>query len=66
MQTTDDLQLNIERMSAVELITILDRLYPERCISPHDTLESAHRYAGRRELINELTFIRDYDQDAEA
>jgi hypothetical protein len=56
-----DLTIELERMSAVDLINVLDRLYPERCISPMDTLESAHRYAGRRELIRELVFIRDHD-----
>lgn len=59
--------IDLERMSALDLINILDLLYPERCISPMDTLESAHRYAGRREMINELIFMRDnpdaMDQD---
>lgn len=62
-----DLAVDLERMSAIDLIVILDRLYPERCISPMDSLESAHRYAGRREMINELLFMRDnpdaMDQD---
>lgn len=62
-----DLAVDLERMSAIDLIAILDRLYPERCISPMDSLESAHRYAGRREMINELLFMRDnpdaMDQD---
>lgn len=56
-----DLHVDLERMSALDLINVLDKLYPERCVSPMDTLESAHRYAGRREMINELIFIRDTD-----
>lgn len=58
---TEDFQesVDIDVMSARELINHLDEMYPERCISPMDSLESAHRYAGRREVINELIFLRD-------
>lgn len=62
-QSTNDLVLDIERMSAIDLINALDRIFPEKCISPMDTIESAHRYAGRRELINELCYIRDFNPD---
>jgi len=62
--TEQDLTIDLDHMSARELVTILDQIYPEQCISPQDTLESAHRYAGRRELIRELVFMRDYE-DAE-
>lgn len=40
--------------SAYDLIENLDRQFPARCIQPHETLEEAHRYAGKRELIDEL------------
>jgi len=56
----DEEMIQIESMSAIDLIEILDSAYPERCLSPMDTIESGHRYAGRRELINELVYIKDY------
>lgn len=59
MTHEEDNILNIEVMSAVDLIKALDRIYPERCISPLDTLESAHRYAGRRSLVVELLGLLD-------
>lgn len=66
MTPDDDLLTLIDRMSAFELIDALDKLFPERCISPLDSLESAHRYAGRRELINELLEIKEIDLNATA
>lgn len=39
---------------SVDLISELDRAYPPRCIAPSESPEAAHRYAGRRELIDEL------------
>lgn len=36
------------------LIDKLDRLYPHRCILHNETPEQAHRYAGVRELVDEL------------
>lgn len=36
------------------LIEELDKLYPHRCIQPGQSETDAHRYAGRRELIDEL------------
>lgn len=42
----------------LELIEQLDRKYPERCIGLSQTIEEAHRYAGKRELINELIMLK--------
>ena len=36
------------------VIEELEALYPARCIGPNETPESAHRYAGKVELIAEL------------
>ena len=37
-----------------ELIDLLDAVFPPRCILPGETVESAHRYAGIRQLVDEL------------
>ncbi len=37
-----------------ELIRRLDEAYPHRCINPGELPEVAHRYAGKRELIDNL------------
>lgn len=42
-----------------QLITELDEANPARCIDPNQTIESAQRYAGRRDLIDELKWRRD-------
>ena len=42
---------SIGQMSAVELIEQLDRQYPERCITPDETIEHARFYAGKRDLV---------------
>lgn len=39
---------------AADLIRELDRTIPERCIGAHESLEDAHRYAGKRELVLSL------------
>ena len=39
---------------AADLIDMLDEAYPPRCIAPGQTVESAHRYAGARSLIDSL------------
>ena len=38
----------------VQLLKELDAAIPPRCITPGETLEAAHRYAGKRELIDAL------------
>lgn len=40
--------------SVPDLIAELDVMYPARCIAPDESLHEAHRYAGKRELIEEL------------
>jgi hypothetical protein len=39
---------------SVELIEDLDKAWPARCIKHNESAIDAHRYAGRRELIEEL------------
>ncbi len=39
---------------AVDLIRELDASTPERCIAPNESIEAAHRYAGKRELVHSL------------
>lgn len=45
-----------------DLIAELDRLYPPRCIAPGESLESAHRYAGMRELVDTLKAAAERDE----
>lgn len=40
--------------TAVELVKELEASTPARCIRPNESLEDAHRYAGRRELVDSL------------
>lgn len=37
-----------------QLITELEATFPPRCIKPLESLEEAHRYAGRVDLIANL------------
>lgn len=39
---------------AADLIRELDRTCPARCIRANESLEDAHRYAGKRELVDSL------------
>ena len=39
---------------STDLIARLDRLFPPRCIQSRETPEQAHRYAGKRELVEYL------------
>lgn len=41
-------------MLAVDLVKELAASIPERCIGATESLESAHRYGGKRDLINSL------------
>lgn len=38
-------------MLAVDLIRELEASVPERCIGANESPESAHRYAGKRDLV---------------
>lgn len=42
-----------------ELIQKLDADHPPYCIRRGESLEDAHRRAGRRELIDMLVYLRD-------
>jgi hypothetical protein len=39
---------------ATDLVKELDAIYPSTCIRLGQSVEDAHRYAGKRELIDEL------------
>jgi hypothetical protein len=39
---------------AIDLVKELAASIPERCIGATESLEAAHRYAGKRELVNSL------------
>ena len=47
---------------ATELITILDKAIPPRCIRKGESLEDAHRYAGKRELVDMLLSRLDFTE----
>lgn len=49
-----------------ELIDALNAAYPHRCILPGETLESAHRYAGLRQLIDGLLELKREEQQLAA
>lgn len=51
---------------SVDLIDQLDKLYPHMCIREGETLESAHRRAGCRELIDLLLDLRRLSEDRAA
>lgn len=40
--------------SSRELLVLLHKHYPARCVAYNESEISAHRYAGMRELIDEL------------
>lgn len=63
MNAEDELP-DFATMSAYQLIDMLDAAYPHQCIAPGQTLELAHRYAGRRELIDELLRAKIDEQSA--
>jgi len=51
---------NIDRLPAysADLIDELNKFIPHRCIDVGTTMEEAHRYAGKRELIDFLVRLR--------
>lgn len=51
---------------AADLVSELDAIYPAQCILPGQSPEDAHRYAGKRELIDELLAWRDEDSKPKA
>ncbi len=52
-------------MSAKELIQTLDHEYPPMCIHKGESLEDAHRRAGKRELIDALLVRLSVEQDGD-
>jgi hypothetical protein len=44
-----------------DLLALLDKLYPPRCIAPGESLADAHRYAGARELVDTLLAAAERD-----
>ena len=44
---------------AYDLIDRLAEIYPPRCILPHESPETAHRYAGAVELVDQLLDWKD-------
>ena len=48
--------MNIETIPLYsdDLIKQLDAAFPAKCIGPQDRMEDAHRYAGKREIVELL------------
>jgi hypothetical protein len=59
---TDMDDVDLRKLSAIELIVLLDRSFPVRSIILGETVESAHRYAGRRDLVDELIAMKLEDE----
>jgi hypothetical protein len=51
--------------NTVDLLKKLDKDYPAHCIRKGQSLEDAHRYAGKRELIEALLVTFDRQISAE-
>jgi hypothetical protein len=67
MEKQDDLpELEEIPRDSYTLIDLLDKLFPHRCILPGQTMESAHRYAGLRQLIDELVELKREELEAVA
>jgi hypothetical protein len=58
---------DLERLpiESQDLVAHLDRLIPPRCISPNETPEQAHRYAGKRELVEYLLVLAEEGRDTD-
>jgi hypothetical protein len=55
----DSLQDHVEiPRDSYDLINLLDKAYPHRCLALGESPEAAHRYAGARELIDELIALK--------
>lgn len=50
-------------LDSQELVERLDKLFPARCIQPGESLEDAHRYAGKRDLVEALLYIAARQRD---
>jgi len=58
MSDSDTKEFEEIPVRSYDLIDLLDKIYPHRCILPNESLESAHRYAGLRMLIDELVQVK--------
>jgi hypothetical protein len=57
----------LSQLSARELVARLDKEYPHKCVARGESIEDANRYAGTRELIDELVnAIEEEDEEAAA
>jgi hypothetical protein len=63
IEPNDDLPEELPA-SSDELIALLNRVYPHRCILPTEGELAAHRYAGARDLIDMLIEWRDETKEA--
>lgn len=52
--------MNLDKLPsyAVDLIDELDKYVPHRCIGASQSPEDAHRYAGKRELVDFLVRLK--------
>lgn len=55
-EVTPERPANIRHLpgNAVDLVRELAEMIPPRCIGAEESLEDAHRYAGKRELVDHL------------
>lgn len=42
-----------------DLIAALNEAFPARCVRPGESMEDAHRYAGRRDVVEFLISLLD-------
>lgn len=50
--------------ASYDLIDHLVKHYPQRCVLENETLESAHRYAGKVELVEELKSWKEQESES--
>lgn len=68
MPKHDDQDVPLVGMSAYDLVDLLNRDYPHRCMLRYEQDWEHHRYAGARELVDYLIEIvkRELEADAAA
>lgn len=59
-------EIDLRGLSAYALIELLAKITPHQCIVPGQPEWHAHRYAGRRELVDELLSLKDEDEERTA
>ena len=47
------------------MIEVLDLAFPHKCIATHERPHEAHRYAGKRELIDLLLTLKQFEEEAQ-